>query len=169
MASGLVMPFDQMVRRVRRRRRESFAIGCNLRTLIENVHTGERRIIQQGHNLVVNAGLNLVRDLLIGGLGANPLSYIALGTSTTAASAGQTALVAEYYRAPITQTVSSAQAITYRLYLGSTVGNGSTITEMGLFNDPTAGTMYARAVLGSSVAKTTSIAVTFEWDLTFSV
>ncbi len=124
-----------------------------------------KRIKQK--NMVVDAGLNLIRDLL-GNQGVNPLSYFAYGTSNTAAASGQTALVAEYYRAAITQLTPSSLTLAVKHYLSSTQGNGSVIREVGIFNASSSGTMYSRAVLGTPVTKTGLITVTSTWTLTWS-
>ena len=122
----------------------------------------------QQHNLVVTAGRNLLRDLLNNTSPAG-LTHVAIGTGTTAVNAAQTALVTEVFRDVITQRLTDVGQLTVTLYLSTSSANGSTLAEVGLFNASSSGTMYARVVLASTIAKTSAIAVTFTWTLTFSV
>lgn len=139
-------------------------LGVNVHVEVHDADTGELLHEQDVHNLVVNAGLNLIRDLLDGDAPAG-LTYFAVGTSATAASAAQTTLVAETFRAAVTSRTSDAQKLTVKYYLPSGSGNGATLAEVGLFNHVSAGTMFARAVLSSTIAKTSAITVTFTWDI----
>lgn len=134
---------------------------------VRSARTGRlvKRLEQK--NLVVNTGLNLIRDLL-GNQGVQPLSHCAVGTSNTAANTGQTTLVAEVYRSAITQFTTSALTLTVKHYLSSTQANGNTLREIGLFNDGTAGSMYARSVFGTPITKTGLLTVTTTWTLSWS-
>jgi hypothetical protein len=142
-------------------------MGVNVRVWIEDQRTGLVRLHDEGHNLVTAAGLNLIRDRVRGIL-VDPLSHFAVGTSNTAASSGQTALVAEVFRDVYTQVTLATAQIVIRYYLGPNDANGSTLQEAGLLNAAAGGTLYARRVLGSPIVKTIDIASTFEWTLSFS-
>jgi glycine cleavage system regulatory protein len=123
---------------------------------------------QHFRNLVVDTGLNLVRDRLAGTSSAY-VTHLAVGTSATAAAAGQTTLVAENFRNGLTETVTATtKAVTYKYYLSASESNGVTIREIGLFTASSGGTMVARAVLLSPIAKNTSTTVTFSWTLNLS-
>ncbi len=129
-------------------------------------------------NLTTLLGRNLVRDLLwwqSTGDGTQPagLNKFAIGTSTSAYTASSTAMGNESFRDSFTQrTVSDGQmVIKYYLASGSATSNPS-LTEAALWgnNASTAsgnGTLYAGTV-HSAVAKTTAIAITYTWTLTFS-
>ena len=119
------------------------------------------------HNLVVDAGLNLIRDFLNGDAPTD-LTHFAVGTGSTAAAAGDTALGTEVFRAAVTDRITAAKKLTVKYYLQTVSANGNTLAEGGIFNDPTTGTMFARAVLASTIVKTSSIAVTFTWDITLA-
>jgi hypothetical protein len=116
------------------------------------------------NNLVTLAGRNLVRDLLRGE-STLELSHFAVGTGTAAAAATDTALGAEVHRDLITQTTVADGQLTERFYLPSTAANGSTLTEAGLFTAASGGTLYAR-VTHAGIAKTSSIAVSYDWVIT---
>lgn len=138
--------------------------------VVATVTDADGRVIDRihQHNLVVTAGRNLIRDLL-NNTGPAGLTHIALGTSATAANSAQTELVAEVHRDAITQRLTDVGQLTLTLYVSTTQANGNTLREVGLFNATPAGTMYARVVLASAIIKTSAIAVTFTWTLTFTV
>lgn len=92
-------------------------------------------------------GLNLKRD---GDSGAqNPkLLYIALGTGTTAPSAGDTKLANEVFRKLIaTYTNGSTGVITATLYVDPTECNGFTIAEVGVFAGNATSTLNSGVLL----------------------
>jgi hypothetical protein len=122
-------------------------------------------VSQQEHrNLVVSGGLDLIRDLLDGDAVAG-LTHFAVGTDTGTVSATQTSLGDEQFRDTVTQRTSNAQQLVVSYYLASGSANGNTLSEAGLFNDASAGTMFARVLLSPGIAKTTAIAITFNWTI----
>lgn len=93
------------------------------------------------HNLITDAGRSALRGH-IADTTVNVWKYIAIGTSTGGGT-GSTTLVSEYLRAiGVYATVGS---FNFSLIFTWTEGNfsGQTITEYGLFNDPTTGTMLS--------------------------
>lgn len=139
----------------------------NVTIEVEDAITGVLLQRQEVHNLVVTAGRNMLRDFLNGDV-VTGLTHFALGTGTTAVIATDTTLGTEVFRDAFTSTAEDTAKLTIRYYLASGDANGNTLAEAGLFTDPAAGTMYARAILASTIAKTASLAVTFTWELTFS-
>lgn len=144
--------------------RAQVRLVANLRVEEHDAETGVLLRAQEKRNLVVDAGLNLIRDLLDGDAVAG-LTHMAVGTGSTAAAAAQTALVAEVARGAVTQRISNAKQLIVRYFLPSTLGNGSTLAEVGILNAASTGTMFARAVLASTIAKTSSITVLFVWTI----
>lgn len=139
---------------------------------IQDAATGQLLEHQEYDNLTVTAGRNLIRDFLNGD-SVTGLTKFALGTDSTAATAGQTTLFAEAHRGNITQKTKGTGALTLKYYMSSSAGNGSTYQEAALFGNgatevANSGTMYARAVI-TALAKTASIAVTWTWELTWEV
>lgn len=104
---------------------------------------------QENPNLVVNTGLAYIISRMKDATAA-AASHMAAGTSTTAAVAAQTALVAEIGRVAlgsttiVTTTVAN-DSIQYVATFGPGVATGA-LTEAGLFNAASAGTMLARTV-----------------------
>lgn len=131
----------------------------------------------QRHNLVTLAGRNLIRDLLYWNSTAdNPrpfgLNYFSAGTSTAAFAASSTALGTEVFRDSFTQRTKTDGQTVYKYYLTSNDANGNTLTEAGLHGNSSStgantGELYAGA-LYTAIAKTTSIAITYSWTLTWA-
>ena len=114
-------------------------------------------------NKVTQSGRNLAIDILRGAVSV--LSKFAVGTGTAAAADGDTALVTEKVRDTITSMGQSANVLTVRYVLGTTQGNGFSMTEAGVMND--AGTLFARAV-HAAISKTSAIVINYTWTFTLS-
>jgi len=124
------------------------------------------------HNLVVQTGRNLVRDLLRGVAYTTGITYVAVGTGSTATVLEDTLLGTEVFRDTITAFTSSNSRLTVQLYLSSADANGSTLTEAGIFGNlatgtANSGTLFAR-VVHSPIVKTVSISVTYNWEINIS-
>jgi hypothetical protein len=91
---------------------------------------------------------------------------MALGTSTTAAAAGQTALVSELDRNTLTSTTVSTNTVAYACTWAAGDGTGA-ITEAGIFDAASSGDMLARTVF-SVVNKGASDSITITWTITIS-
>jgi hypothetical protein len=85
-----------------------------------------------------------------------PFTYIAVGTSNTAFGASQTALQGEItdtglarMAGTISRVTTTVANDTLQVYGSWSVTGSKTVEEVGLFNDPTAGTMLGRALTGS--------------------
>lgn len=141
---------------------------ANVTVEVRDAGTGVVLSRQRQHNLVVTAGRNLIRDLLKGDSAAT-LTHFALGTGATAVAATDTTLGTEVFRDALTQKTASAATLTCTYYLAAGSANGNTLREAGLLTASSLGTLYARVVLVSPIVKTAAIAVTFAWDLTWSV
>ena len=123
-------------------------------------------------NLVVTVGKAYVTSRMIGASAA-VMEYMEVGTSTTAAAAGQTALVA-VVASSRTALTSSAQAtsstandsVTYVATFAAGTGTGA-LTEAGIFNASPGGTLLCRTVF-SVVNKGASDAMTITWTVTLS-
>jgi len=117
-------------------------------------------------NLVVDAGEAFIASRMAGTSSA-VMSHIGIGSGTTAAAAGNTALeTAVGARVALTSTTPSASVITY---VGSFVAGASTgaITEAGIFNDLTAGTMLCRTTF-AVVNKLADDTLSITWAVTIA-
>ena len=121
----------------------------------------ERRIER---NLLVNTGLNAILDRLVGTSEA-VMSHMALGSGTTAAAAGNTALETQLgNREAIDSSTVSGASVSY----ASTFENGDatgTVTEAGIFNASTSGTMLCRSVF-SAITKGANDSLSITWTIT---
>jgi hypothetical protein len=104
---------------------------------------------QDTHNLVVNTGLAYIasrmRDTTQG-----VMSHMAIGAGTTAAAAANVGLGSQLARVTldstsIVTTTAASDSVQYIATFGAGVGTGA-VTEAGLFNSGTAGTMLCRTV-----------------------
>jgi len=103
-------------------------------------------------NLLVNTGIGLLEDLLIGAGGTvfnNANSHIGVGDSTTAAAASQTDLQAatNKLRKAMEATFPSraSQTLSFKSVFGTSDANYAW-EEFGIFNAAAAGTMLNRKV-----------------------
>lgn len=131
--------------------------------------TFERPYDEERHpgNLLVNAGIQLLEDLLIGAGGtvySNANAHIGVGDSTTAAAAGQTDLQAatNKLRKAMDSTFPSraSQTLSFKSSFGSAEANFAW-QEWAVFNASSAGTMLNRKVesLGTKSSGTWSLQV----------
>lgn len=116
-------------------------------------------------NLVVTSGKAFIASRMVG-TGSAVMSHMAVGTSTTAPVAGQTALVSEIARAAIVSGTSATNVVTYSAVFAAGVGTGA-ITEAGILNAGAAGTMLSRTVF-SVVNKEADDSLTINWQITIN-
>ena len=121
-------------------------------------------IVQETENLVVTAGKNWVADRMNN---ANAvMSHMAVGTGTTAAAAGNTALVTETDRNALTSTTVTDNAVAYVATWAAGDATAA-LTEAGIFDAASSGDMLARTVF-SVVNKGAADSMTITWTITVS-
>ena len=121
-------------------------------------------VVQEVDNLVVTAGKNYVADRMKNN--STVMSHMAIGTGSTAAAAGDTALGNQTARTALTSTTVTDNEIVYVDTFAAGTGTGA-ITEAGIFNASSGGTMLCRTVF-SVVNKGASDAMTITWTVTVS-
>ena len=143
--------------------------------MISNLHlTGELlvqltnnvgNIVQEQHikNLVVTSGKELVANRLKENT-KPAIGWIAVGTDGTAASAGQTTLVAEVSRVAVSSATVTSNSVAYVATLPAGTGTG-TLLEAGLFNAASLGTMFSRTA-SINVVKGATDTLTITWTVT---
>ena len=117
-------------------------------------------------NLVVNDGLNFIvsrmKDTTKG-----VMSHMAVGSSTTAAAAGQTDLVSILgSREALDSTAVSTNTVTFISSFEAGDGTGA-VTEAGIFNASTSGDMLCRTVF-AVVNKQATDSMTITWTITLT-
>jgi hypothetical protein len=115
-------------------------------------------------NLVVATGKTFIASRIVGTPTA--MSHMAVGSSSTAAANGDTALGASLGRVALTSATSSGAVVTYVATFPAGTGTGA-VVEAGVFNDPTAGTMLCRTVF-AVVNKGVDDAMSITWAITVS-
>ena len=113
-------------------------------TLVITDSRGNQRITEK-FNLVVDAGLNFITSRMKDAT-SSVMSHIAVGSSSTEADAADTSLGTQISdRLTLVSSTVVDNSITYVGTFGAGVCTGA-ITEAGIFNATTAGTMLARVV-----------------------
>ena len=121
--------------------------------------------VQEVDNLVVTAGKGYVASRMKDA-SATAMSHMAIGSGTTAAAAGQTALGTELGRVSLTSTSVSGAVVTYVATFAAGTGTGA-VTEAALLNASSSGTMLCRTVF-SVVNKGANDSMTITWTVTVS-
>ena len=122
-------------------------------------------VVQEVHNLVVTDGKEFVASRMKDTTKA-AMSHMAIGTGSTAAAAGDSALGSQADRNALTSTTVSGTAVTYLASFGAGEGTGA-ITEAGLFNASSSGDMLCRTVF-AVVNKGQNDAMSITWTVTVS-
>ena len=120
-------------------------------------------------NLVVTAGKTFIASSILKTTNSPAaMTYMGLGTGTTAAAAGDTTLQTPIASSRVTfaSATSATNIVTYVASFPAGTGTGA-VTEAGIFNDVTAGTMLCRTVF-SVVNKGANDAMSITWQITVS-
>lgn len=116
-------------------------------------------------NLVVTVGKNFVASRIVG-TAAAVMSHMAVGAGIVAAAPGDTALGSELGRVALSSGTATTNVVTYAATFPAGTGTGA-VTEAGIFNAPSAGTMLCRTVF-SVVNKGADDAMNVTWTVTIS-
>lgn len=129
------------------------------------IHADGTEEVQEFPNLVVTTGDTYICNCMIGSP-PTIMNAMAVGTSSTAASAGQTALVAEVGRVALTSTTLATNVITYVANFPAGTATGS-LNEAGIFNNvSTGGIMLCRTVFAATVVKASTDILQITWTVT---
>ena len=132
-----------------------------IKLIDQNGHIKETREIK---NLVVSTGLTFICSRMAD-TSSNVMSHMALGSGTTAAAANQTDLVSILgSREALDSTSASSNTITYVASFEAGDATGA-VTEAGLFNASSGGTMLCRTVF-SVVNKGAQDILNITWVIT---
>jgi hypothetical protein len=115
-------------------------------------------------NLVTTLGKNGIADQILASPSLGKPTHMAVGTGTTAAALGDTALVTEAARVALTSKTRSANVITYVATFGAGTGTGA-LTEAGIFDAATTGNLWNRVVF-SVINKDATASLTLTWTTT---
>ena len=113
-------------------------------------------------NLVVTTGKNYIASR-IKDASATAMSHMAIGTGSTAAAAGNTALGSEAGRVALTSTTVSNNDVAYVATFPAGTGTGA-LTEAGIFNASSSGTLLCRTVF-SVINKASADTLGITWTV----
>jgi hypothetical protein len=125
---------------------------------------------KEEHNLVVTTGLSYLISRAKDAT-ATAMSHIAVGTGTTVAATTQSVLVGEVARVALTSTTQVTTTVTgdaIQYVATFPAGSGtSALTEAGIFNAASGGTMMARTVF-AVINKGALDTLTITWKITIA-
>ena len=121
--------------------------------------------VQEVDNLVVTDGKEYVASRMKDAT-ATAMSHMAIGSGSTAAAAGNSALGSQLGRVALTSTNVSGAVVTYVATFAAGTGTGA-VTEAGILNASSAGDLLCRTVF-SVVNKGASDSMTITWTVTVS-
>lgn len=144
---------------------------ANVEIMIHDVERGTTTT-QLVRNLVVNDGLDIIRDL-IGGNGFRP-THMGVGTSIATELPADVALGTEVFRGLITRRDDLPQAIQFQFFLATSDANGFSLAEVGLMvaglqqsNPGDPAVLFSRATY-TPFSKTVAVEVTYNWTITLT-
>jgi hypothetical protein len=120
-------------------------------------------------NLVVTTGKNFIAASMIKTTSDTPaaMTHMGIGSGTTAAAVGDTALESALGSRVSLSSATNADAVTtYVATFAAGTGTGA-VTEAGIFNASTSGTMLCRSVF-SVVNKGADDSMSITWAITVS-
>lgn len=119
-------------------------------------------------NLVVTVGKNTIADRMKQTPAMGHMTHMAVGTTSTAAAAGDTTLGAEVAgsRVALTSTTVTNNQIVYVATFPAGTGTGA-LVEAGLFSASSGGNMLARTTF-STINKAAGDSLTITWTVTIS-
>lgn len=116
-------------------------------------------------NLVVTAGKNHIADQLKSSPAQAAASHMAVGTGTTAPAAGDTTLQTELDRNALTSRTAATNVVTYVGDWAAGDATNAALSEAGIFNAASVGTMLARATF-TAIPKGASDTLKITWTIT---
>jgi hypothetical protein len=125
---------------------------------------GNVKDTREVENLVVDTGLDFIASRM-GSATDTVMSHMAIGTGTTAAAAGDTDVeTVNGTREALTSATVTDNTI---VYVGDFSSRTGAITEAGVMNASTGGTMLCRTVF-SAINLTSADSLTITWTITIS-
>jgi hypothetical protein len=122
-------------------------------------------VVQNVDNLVVTVGKNFVASRMKDAT-ATAMSHMGIGSGSSSAAAGDTALGNQLDRNALTSTTVTNNEVVYSATFAAGEGTGA-VTEAGIFNAATSGTLLCRTVF-STVNKGAADSLSIQWSVTVS-
>jgi len=129
---------------------------------------GRKEIVKTIEDLVVNAGLNFYQQRMYSDT-PTKMGYGAVGTGTNAPAAGDTTLQTEVLRKTLSVTTNPSTGVAHLEFIVDyTEANGYTLTEVGILNAASAGTMLLRKLFASNIPKSSDKKITVVVETTIT-
>lgn len=122
-------------------------------------------LVQETNNLVTTVGIDYIASRMKDTT-ETAMSHMAIGTGTTAAAVGDTALETETGRVALTSTTVTNEEVVYVATFPAGTGTGA-ITEAGILNNSSGGSLLTHTIF-SVVNKGADDAMTITWTVTVS-
>jgi len=119
----------------------------------------------QHENLVVTNGKNFIASRMAGTTSA-VMSHMSVGIGTTAANVADLGLQTEVAIVELSSTTATDNTVTYTATFPAGTGTGA-LTEAGIFNDASTGTMLCRTVF-PTINKQAADSISITWVVTIS-
>ena len=146
---------------------DSMTLEGSMHLEVRDAATGELKGSRTVHNLVVTTG----RDAWVERMDSSPSTtqptHMAVGTGAAAPAAGNTALGAEIDRNALTSSTASGGVLTMVGNWAAGDATNGAITEAGVFNAASAGTMYSRATF-TAIPKGANDTLQITWTYTLT-
>ena len=126
---------------------------------------GDEVCTREVRNLVVSAGKGYIASRMVSNTDL-VMSHMAVGTSNTAPSVGETGLVTEVGRVVLDTTLLSNTTVTYVATFPPGTGTGA-LTEAAILNAGSGGTMLCRTNF-NEVNKGAADTIVITWNVTIS-
>ena len=126
---------------------------------------GELKESREVDNMVVDTGKAHIADRLSTTPGGAAMGWMALGTGSVAPALANTALGTETDRNATTSITDATNVVTYVANWAAGDGTNAAITEAGIFNAASVGTMLARATF-TAINKGASDTLAITWTVT---
>ena len=149
---------------------ENFIEGLKITGQVNIVKTNSDGVVVEEHNvknLVVSTGKTFIAAKMIATTNSPAaMTHMGIGTNNTAVTSTDTSLLGQTARQSLSGATSSGAAITFTATFPAGTGDGA-ITEAGIFNASTSGTMLCRTVF-PTVNKGSGDQITITWVITVS-
>lgn len=136
-----------------------------IKIVLRNIYTGDINIIQVD-NLITNLGKESIAGGIAGIANKGEITYMAVGTDSTAPVVTNTVLGTELYRKQISVRTVSANIATFETFYRTDEANG-TLREIGLFGGSGAsstdgGDMYTHAAINFTKSSAETMTVSYQ-------
>lgn len=141
---------------------DSIKVTGNLKVVLTGPD-GQVKDEQEFKNLVVTTGKNFIASRMKDTTDT-AMSHMAIGSGTTSAVVGDTALETELGRVSLTSTTVTSNSVAYVATFPAGTGTGA-VTEAGILNASSSGTLLCRTVF-SVINKGAADTLGITWTVT---